>query len=91
MKQFTEYITINQQVAFGKPTIKGTRYTVDFVVEQLAGGNSVETLARKYPKLTKEAIQAALSYAAARLRDERIYLVEDLPDDPFPEHQTTHG
>jgi uncharacterized protein (DUF433 family) len=48
----------------GLPTIEGTRITVEFVLEELAGGRTIEQLIDAYPPLTREEIEAALEYAA---------------------------
>lgn len=46
----------------GKPTIKGTRITVEHILEELAAGGTVEDLLKAHPRLTVETIQAALKY-----------------------------
>lgn len=48
----------------GKPVIKGTRITVEMILESLSAGESIENLLASYPRLTKEAVFAALSFAA---------------------------
>ena len=48
----------------GKPVIAGTRITVELIVEKLAGGETVEQILEAHPRLTREAIQAALAFAA---------------------------
>lgn len=58
----------------GKPIIKGTRITVESIVEELAAGYSYDDVLNAHPHLTKETVLAALSYAAAVLKNERIYL-----------------
>lgn len=47
----------------GKPVIAGTRITVEHILEELAVGSPVEELLDAHPRLTREAIQAALAYA----------------------------
>lgn len=58
----------------GKPVIKGTRITVESIVTEFAAGYSLEDIIKAHPHLTKEDIMAALGYAAAVLKNERIYL-----------------
>ena len=65
------YITADPTVCHGKACIKGTRIPVAVVLDNLAAGVSVEELLRSYPALSREAILAALAYAAAVV-DERI-------------------
>ena len=58
-----ERIEMNPRVCNGKPVIKGTRIPVTVVLEQIAEGESWESILAAYPELTKEDIQAALRYA----------------------------
>jgi len=60
-------ITINPQIMVGKPTIRGTRLTVEIVLEKLANGESEENILVDYPILEKEDIRACLLYAAKSL------------------------
>jgi uncharacterized protein (DUF433 family) len=57
-------IVCNPKIMVGKPTIEGTRLTVELILEKLAEGHPVEELLYAYPRLTREGIQAALEYAA---------------------------
>ena len=57
----------------GKPVIVGTRITVELIVEKLAAGETVEQILEAHPRLTQEAIQAALAFAAEALRADVIY------------------
>ncbi|MCW5909807.1 MAG: DUF433 domain-containing protein [Cyclobacteriaceae bacterium] len=69
------YIEVNPEIMMGKPVIKGTRITVELILESLAAGEPVENLLASWPKLTKEAVQAALAFAADSLKGEKIYPV----------------
>jgi uncharacterized protein (DUF433 family) len=51
-------------VMMGKPVISGTRITVELILEKLANGESIEQVLEAHPSLTKEAISAALDFAA---------------------------
>jgi uncharacterized protein (DUF433 family) len=66
-----DHITVDPAVAHGRACIRGTRIPVSVVLANLADGLSVEEIIRSYPSLTREAIQAALSYAAD-LAQERV-------------------
>jgi uncharacterized protein (DUF433 family) len=66
-------IAVNPKVLVGKPVIKGTRIAVEFLMELLAEGWSHEQILKSYPQLTGEDIQAALHYATAVLKQERVY------------------
>lgn len=61
-------ITIDSEIMGGKPTITGTRLTVEHLLEELAGGLSPDELLQAYPRLTKEGLEAALGYAADLVR-----------------------
>lgn len=66
-------IEINPKIMMGKPVIKGTRITVEMVLESLSTGESIENLTNAYPRLSKDAILAALLFAAEALKGEKIY------------------
>jgi uncharacterized protein (DUF433 family) len=68
-----EHIELNPEVLVGKPVIRGTRLSVDLVLEQLASGATVEELLEEYPTLTREGVLAALAYAAETLKEQRAY------------------
>ncbi len=70
-----ERIEINPRIMVGKPVIKGTRLTVEFIVELLANGWSHAEIMENYPGVTDRDIIACLEYAAEILRGERVYLV----------------
>lgn len=55
----------------GKPVVKGTRIAVEFVIDLLARGWSVEQILQEYDHLTAEDIQACLAYAGEMLKSER--------------------
>lgn len=61
-----KFIISDPAVMMGKPVIAGTRITVELILEKLAAGETVEQLLKAHPRLTSEAVQAALAFAAAR-------------------------
>ena len=65
---YQDIITIEPDKRSGKPTIRGTRMTVQDVLEYLAGGMSEAELLAEFPDLTAEDIRACLAYAADRER-----------------------
>jgi uncharacterized protein (DUF433 family) len=67
-----ERITIDPKVMLGKPCIKGTRITVELVLEKLAGGATVEWILDAYPHVKKEDVLEAIRYAHAVLTNEEI-------------------
>ena len=58
-------ITANSKILGGKPIIRGTRISVEFILELLASGVSEDEILQDYPHLTKEDIQACLKYAVS--------------------------
>ena len=66
-------IVSDPQVMMGKPTIAGTRVTVESIMERLAAGESAEQIVEANPRLTPEAIRAALAFAAESLRADVVY------------------
>jgi uncharacterized protein (DUF433 family) len=62
-------------VMMGKPVIAGTRITVELILEKLGSGESVEQLLEAHPRLTKEAVLAAIDFAAQALRADVVYPV----------------
>ena len=64
------HIEQRPDVMLGKPVIKGTRLTVELIIEGLAEGASEADLLEAHPRLRPEHIRAALAYAAASLSSE---------------------
>ncbi len=73
MPHYREWITSNPNVLFGKPAIKGTRIPVELILDELSAGISIDDMLESYPRLTHEAIYAALAFAADTLRAEVTY------------------
>jgi uncharacterized protein (DUF433 family) len=57
----------------GKPVVAGTRITVESILERLAAGETKEQILVAHPRLTSEAIDAALAFAARALRADVVY------------------
>lgn len=77
MKSKKELIVSDPSVMMGKPVIVGTRITVELILEKLAAGETVEQILDAHPRLTKEAIQEALAFAAGVLRSDVVYPVAE--------------
>ena len=60
-------ISINPEVCFGKPCIKGTRITVELILRWLSEGRTFAELLEAYPHLSEDDLKAALAYAADRI------------------------
>ena len=66
MRHYSEIITINPEIRFGKPCIRGMRITVYDILSWLASGMTSLEILEDYPELTEEDIKATLAYAADR-------------------------
>ncbi len=69
-------ITVNPKVLVGKPTIRGMRISVEQILKALANGIMPEELLGDYPELESADIQAALTYAAELVAEEKTFYVE---------------
>ena len=65
MKTQFEYITADPAILGGKPIIKGTRISVQLILEWLANGSSVDQIIQEFPHLKPEAVREAILFAAA--------------------------
>lgn len=72
-KVTTERIVANPKVMMGKPTIVGTRITVESILERLAAGETEAEILAANPRLEQSDIRAALRFAAEIMRADRIY------------------
>ncbi len=75
MSQLLDRISVDPNVCFGKPCIRGTRIWVSLLLDFLASGMSIDEILADYPQLAREDVLAALAYAAAVTRER----VVDLP------------
>ena len=68
-----KYMEVNAKIMMGKPVIKGTRITVEQILEQLSVINSIDEILESHPHLSKEQIHAALAFAADSFKGDEIY------------------
>jgi len=66
-------ISIDSDIMLGKPVIKGTRLTVELIIEKIAYGCTFDDLTEDYPFITEEDIRSALLFAAKTLSREEVY------------------
>lgn len=66
-------IEVNPKVLVGKPIVRGTRISVELVLEMIAAGVSKAEILDNYPGLTAEDIRACVAYAAEIVASERVY------------------
>lgn len=70
-----DHIVADPKVLTGKPVIRGTRITVELVIELLERGYTFEQILEQYPHLRQKDLQACLAYAKELLQDERVFTV----------------
>lgn len=72
MKKVSSRIVSDPGILCGKPVVKGTRMSVEFILEVLSSGLTVKDLIKEYPQLKAEDVYAAIGYAARSLKHEDI-------------------
>jgi len=72
-------IVQDPRVLVGKPTVRGTRISVELVLERLAAGESIAEILENFPRLSPEDIFACLDYA-------RAVLAREVTPQPWPEY-----
>ncbi|MGH8501565.1 MAG: DUF433 domain-containing protein [Gammaproteobacteria bacterium] len=70
------YVYSNPDVLLGKPVVKGTRLSVEFILGLFANGWTEEQVLQNYPTLTREALQAVFAFAAECMSEEALYSVQ---------------
>ena len=75
MNDLLARISVDPQVCFGKPCIRGKRIWISLLLDFLAGGASVDDVLEQYPQLVREDILAAIAYGAEMSRERFV----DLP------------
>ena len=73
MATLHQFIEINPKIMMGKPVIKGTRVTVEQILENLSANSSIDDVLIAHPHLTKDQVHAALAFAAQTLRGDEIF------------------
>jgi uncharacterized protein (DUF433 family) len=73
LEDMRDLIEANLAVMMGKPVIRGTRITVELILEKLAAGETIDQILEAYPRLTREAALAAIEFGARALRADIVY------------------
>jgi len=68
-------ITLDPDILAGKPVVKGTRLSVEFILDLLGRGWTADDVLQEYDQLTAEDLQACLAYASAVLQSEHVHLL----------------
>jgi uncharacterized protein (DUF433 family) len=77
-ERYRGLIESDPDVMMGKPVIKGTRLTVEHILEKLAYGETFEQIMNSHPQLTEESIKAAIAFALDVLRNDVVYPVPEV-------------
>jgi uncharacterized protein (DUF433 family) len=70
VKKIGKYLVVDPEVCHGKMTFRGTRIPVSTILTFLSMGDSIDDILRKWPRLNREAILEAFSYAASIILDQ---------------------
>jgi len=73
-----KYINSDTEILIGKPVVKGTRLSVEFILGLFASGWSEQQILENYPQLTVESLRAIFAFTAECMQDEALYLMEKL-------------
>lgn len=71
-EELLQRIDINPQVMLGKAVIRGTRVTVEIILEKIAAGCSTDEVLAEYPQLSREDVLAAVAYTREALSTDEI-------------------
>jgi uncharacterized protein (DUF433 family) len=80
MPDLLDRISIDPNVCFGKPCIKGTRIWVSLILDFLASGKSEADILEAYPHLRPEDVRAAIAYAAELARERIVPVPQPAPE-----------
>ena len=70
------FISSDPEILSGKPTLRGTRLSVEFVLDLFAKGWTRKQVIENYPAMTEEMLSAVFAFASEALHDEKIYFLK---------------
>ncbi|MGB3798592.1 MAG: DUF433 domain-containing protein [Lewinella sp.] len=76
MIDWREHIEFNSETLRGKPVVKGTRLSVEFLMERLADGWTEAEIMESYPRVTKDTLRAIYAYVYEFLKDSMVYSID---------------
>lgn len=76
MNPLLKHISIDSNICFGKPCIRGTRIWVSLILDFLSNGMTIDEILEEYPQLTEESIRAAIAYGAEMSRERYIEIAK---------------
>jgi uncharacterized protein (DUF433 family) len=74
-----DHIEVNPAVPVGKPVIKGTRISVELILDRLADGWTMEDVLASYPHISREDVLAAISFASEIFKEETFVAISKVP------------
>ena len=74
MLDWKEHITADPKILNGKPIIKGTRISIEFLIERLADGWTEEEIFENYPHISKIHLQAVYAYVYTCMKDGLLFI-----------------
>ena len=81
MNTLLQRISVDPNVCFGKPCIRGTRIWVSLLLDFLANDMSFEEILAEYPQLTRDDIRAAIAYGAEMSRERYVEILKEASDE----------
>lgn len=78
MKDWRNYIHADPEILQGKPVVKGTRLSVDFILGLFAAGWTEQQVLESYPTLTHDALRAVFAFSAECMREEALFAVQEV-------------
>lgn len=79
MNPLLRRISIDPNVCFGKPCIRGTRIWISLILDFLASGMTIEDILEEYPQLTTDDVRAAIAYGAEMSRERYVDFLTEVP------------
>jgi len=73
--EWKDYIHSDSEILLGKPVVKGTRLSVEFILGLFAEGWTDQQIIENYPSLSKESLRAVFAFATECMREEFLYLL----------------
>jgi len=73
LNDWEERIVVDPKILVGKPVIRGTRLSVEFILGLLANDWTIQQVLDEYPQLKREDVIAVLKYAAEMVKEEKAY------------------
>jgi uncharacterized protein (DUF433 family) len=73
VEDWQERIVVDPKILVGKPVIRGTRLSVEFILDLLANDWTIEQILSEYPQLERKDVISVLKYAAEMAKEEKVY------------------